>query len=251
MAGAAYLESEGFRAMTGPETVEGELPDEHGTRHRTPASDGELAIVTVNVDSIGWYEASAKDRMEQILDEVLAVTPHMLLLQEVSDEMYDVVKRRLKDWSVTRRLQTKVDHFLVIAVDRARAADTTRFSSYGFSGSSDGRHILTARQDGWAVVNVHAESGGGLEETDDRGSQLKYMSRLHEREGTDIAVLAGDFNVREGEDHCLRIEGWRDVWLEARGIDVESPQEEWTWRRGSNRPGDMTAFILRLAALRL
>ena len=56
VAGAEYLESEGFRAMTGPETVEGELPDEHGTRHRTPASDGELAIVTVNVDSIGWYE---------------------------------------------------------------------------------------------------------------------------------------------------------------------------------------------------
>ena len=67
--------------------------------------------------------------------------------------------------------------------------------------------MLTVRRGGWAVVNAHAESGGRAAELDHRAKQLAHMSRMHEHEDGQLWVLAGDFNVREGEDHCLRAEG--------------------------------------------
>ena len=90
------------------------------------------------------------------------------------------------------------------------------------------------RRHGWAVVNIHAESGSRQEEREEREVQLQYLSRLHASEAGRICVLAGDFNAREGEDYCLRAEGWRDLWTEAPAIDAESPRQQWTWRRGAN-----------------
>ena len=91
------------------------------------------------------------------------------------------------------------------------------------------------RRAGWAFINVHAESGRGQIERDERATQLLHMSRAHEREVAPSAcVLAGDFNAREGEDLCLRVEGWRDVFVDnpvAGGAD----QEQWTWGRGEYR----------------
>ena len=42
-------------------------------------------------------------RMEQILQQVLSVAPDALLLQEVTMEMYAVVRQLLVGWKVHRR----------------------------------------------------------------------------------------------------------------------------------------------------
>ena len=93
-----------------------------------------------------------------------------------------------------------------------------------FPCSRNGRHLLTTRPSGWSIINVHAESGGRPDERDYREKQLQYMSRLHESEEGLACVLAGDFNMRVGEEQWLVREGWRDV-LPANG-------DEWTWQRG-------------------
>ena len=81
------------------------------------------------------------------------------------------------------------------------------------------------------MSNVHAESGGDQADRDQRVKQFEYMSRMHEFEEGRICVLAGDFNAREGEDHCLRTEGWRDICEEAMAPGGRSRVSR-TWRRG-------------------
>ena len=169
----------------------------------------EISVVTVNVDGFGDYEKPAATRLEAILDTVLAVAPDVLLLQEIVPEMYEVARRRLPepDWLLFRKRRHTEDYFNVTAVRRAPTSSLGRMTSYPFSASSNGRHLLIARRGAWTVVNAHAESGGRAAELDHRAKQLAHMSRMHEHEDGQLWVLAGDFNVREGEDHCLRAEG--------------------------------------------
>ena len=147
----------------------------------TPASGVELRIVTVNVDGLSTYPATSQERMREILRVALGLSPDMLLLQEVTAEMFEVAQEILKGWTVRRRSQnTTEDYFLAVAVGPAQGEETAKITSTPFATSKNGRHLLTVRQDGWTVVNVHAESGRRQEERDERGAQLIYMSRLHE-----------------------------------------------------------------------
>ena len=177
------------------------------------------------------YELSAAGRMDRILTAVLASSPDVIMLQEVVVEMYKVLQRRLqgRGWSIGRRRRHAEEYFNVITT-RSAPEKTT---SYCFSTSQQGRHLVTTRRGHWSLSNVHAESGGSQENRDERAAQLLYMSRMHEFADGRISVLAGDFNARDGEDHGLKMEGWRDVWGE-----VVMPRERgngaWTWRRGQN-----------------
>ena len=231
--GPHFLENEGLRSMVGPETIEAEGIAAGGADGACVMSM-ELSLVTVNVDGLGTYTAPPAARMEEILTAVLAATPDVLLLQEMIMEMYAVLQRRLAAWRIYRRRDVTEDYFNVTAVKSPPASTADKTSSYAFPSSNNGRHVLTVRRHGWTVANAHAESGRRQEERDEREVQLQYLSRLHERENGNICVLAGDLNAREGEDLCLRTEGWRDLWTEAPGIDVDNQQEPWTWRRGAN-----------------
>lgn len=233
--GPQFLESEGLQAMVGSEDDENEstLVGEGCGIGQFPCEPcTEINIITVNVDGLGVYEASAATRMDAILSTVLSTKPDMLLLQEVVAEMYQVVQRHFPSCAFRRGRLTE-DYFNVTVLCSTRFNTRSRISSYAFPGSSNGRHMLTVRCGGWTVVNVHAESGGRQEERDERESQLKHISRFHEREAGQTCIIGGDFNVREGEDHCLRREGWRDAWGEV-PVDPESPLASWTWRRADH-----------------
>ena len=91
--------------------------------------------------------------------------------------------------------------------------------------------MLTVRSGPWAIVNVHAESGGNSRDRDERATQLLHISRLHEHEGDRVSIIAGDCNAREGDDHCLLAEGWSDQWCTP---GREAHAENWTWRAGNN-----------------
>ena len=97
-------------------------------------------------------------------------------------EMYGVVQQRLPDWKVCRRRNAAEEYFNVTAVRSAPASLEDKTSSYAFSSSKNGRHLLTVRRNGWTVVNVHAESGGRQEDRSERELQFKFMSRFHERD---------------------------------------------------------------------
>ena len=141
----------------------------------------ELRILTVNVDGLGNHaQLSDADRMHAILDMALAQSPDIILLQEVVEDMFAVVKRRLQGWKLRRRARHEWPYFIVTA---ARAPDDSAVfetTSHPFPTSSSGRHVLTVRCNGWAVVNAHAESGRTQEQRAERMEQLEYMSRMHE-----------------------------------------------------------------------
>ncbi len=94
-----------------------------------------------------------------------------------------------------------------------------------FPYSTYGRHLLTARPRHLSITNVHAESGADAVERDHREKQLQYMSRSHEAEQGRACVLAGNFDMRSGEESWLELEGWHEVLV---------PECQWTWRRGGH-----------------
>ena len=77
------------------------------------------------------------------------------------------------------------------------------------------------------VLNVHLESGPRSVDRDARAQQLQHLSRVHEGDAAKVHIVAGDFNLRSGEDQCLLAERWQDVFKE-NGLDG---QDHWTWRQ--------------------
>ena len=90
------------------------------------------------------------------------------------------MKRRLQGWKLRHRGRHEWNYFIVTAVRPSDDSVVVATSSHPFPGSCSGRHVLTVRCNGWAVVNVHAESGGTREQQEERMEQLEYMSRMHE-----------------------------------------------------------------------
>ena len=139
--------------------------------------------------------------------------------------MLTQLRRRLPEWKVCRRSEVS-EYYFNVTVMRHGSERTT---SFPFPASANGRHLITTRWSGWTILNTHAESGSRLVERDARESQLLHMSRSHEcEEQGQLCVLAGDLNLRVGEERDLQREGWRDAWSSPPGVD------DWTWCRGSS-----------------
>ena len=129
-------------------------------------------------------------------------------------------------WSLHKRRDTDTSYYTVIAmklIEEEGDRTTSRLSD-----SNQGRHALTLTRQGMQFINVHAESGGSQDSRDARASQLQYLARAHESTARDACVLAGDFNLRQGEDRVLLEEGWHDAACKV--IDVGSEGgDAWTW----------------------
>ena len=132
----------------------------------------------------------------------------------------------MRGWSVHKRDSTEFLSYVVIATKLAKqTGERTRSKLLD---SNQGRHSLTLTRQGMRFITVHAESGPESVTRDRRALQLQYLARAHERVGGGACLLAGDFNLRPGEDQVLLDEGWRDsAWQLSdaeRGV-------EWTWAR--------------------
>ena len=69
----------------------------------TPWDSSRLKIVTLNVDGLGKYPwISPGARMAGMLDSLLSREPDVVLLQEVTQPMFAVLRLRLSDWSIYR-----------------------------------------------------------------------------------------------------------------------------------------------------
>ncbi len=164
---------------------------------------------------------------------MLTVDPDVILFQEMNDAMYNVLKRRLTHWSFYHRHQRERDYYVLTAV-RCRKEDVLDIArSKRFSQSSQGRHSLTVSRASVAFINVHAESGGQLNQIDARASQIEYLARSHETAETGTTILAGDFNARDGKDEPLVNEGWHDAWCHSACCPSNS-DGDWTWKKGNN-----------------
>ncbi len=220
--GRQYLEREGWRALA---PAESEEVSGDAAAARAEVQSDALSLVTLNVDGLGEYADSPAARMDAILTRVLLVEPDVLVLQEVTAPMLTLLWRRLPEWKVYRRRGVS-EYYFNVTVMRHGSERTT---SFPFPASANGRHLITTRWSGWTILNTHAESGSRLVERDARESQLLHMSRSHEcEEPGQLCVLAGDLNLRVGEEGHLQREGWRDAWSSSPGVD------DWTWCRGSN-----------------
>ena len=191
-----------------------------------------LRVVSANVDGLGnsYGPLRPPDRMKANLKALLAQRPTVILLQEVIDSMYRVLLDVLDPlgWVVKKRRCTSEAYFVVSAAS-VLAPESLVWKSSSFPTSQNGRHYLTLRGGPWAIVNVHLESGSVAVLRDERNTQIQHLSRKHELSHAEAYVIVGDWNMREGEEHCMQTEGWRDAWLDA-PTHCAVPQEEWwTW----------------------
>ena len=126
----------------------------------------------------------------------------------------------MRGWSLHKRSSTESVSYVVIASKLAKQTGERARSK--LLESNQGRHSLTLTRQGMQFITVHAESGGNIVQRDCRASQLQYLARIHERGDGAACLLAGDFNLRQGEDEVLLNEGWRD------SVDVER-SDDWTY----------------------
>ena len=150
----------------------------------------------------------------------------------MSAPWYEVLQKRtraggdLREWSYHRRNKTESRSYVVIASKLAREPGERTYSKPLLS--KQGRHSLTLTRQGMRFITVHAESGGNVDDIDCRASQLQYLARAHESALGAACFLAGDFNLRPGEDQILLQEGWRDSACELNGV---ARSDDWTWSR--------------------
>ena len=136
----------------------------------------------------------------------------------------------MRGWSLHKRSSTESVYYVVIASKLAKQTGERARSK--LLESSQGRHSLTLTRQGMHFITVHAESGSDAAGRDCRASQLQYLARVHESADGGACFLAGDFNLRQGEDQVLLDEGWRDSACQF--VDVER-SDDWTWARGEFR----------------
>jgi endonuclease/exonuclease/phosphatase family metal-dependent hydrolase len=197
----------------------------------------QVCLVTMNVAGLCDALGPAAARMDEIFTNLLTdEEPDVLCFQEVTDDMYAVLRSRtsaagdMRRWSLHRRRDTEMDYYVVTATKYVRC-EGERATSRRLE-SNQGRHALTLTRQGMHFINMHAESGGGKVDRDCRASQLQYLARAHECADGGACFLAGDFNLRQGEDQVLLDEGWRDSARQL--VDVEDG-DGWTWARGGLR----------------
>ena len=89
---------------------------------------------------------------------------------------------------------------------------------------------------------MHTESGARATERDLRAAQLRHLSRQYESDIAQTYIVAGDLNLREGDDQCLLSEGWRDAWT-LKPIEVGQRRQEWTWKFGDHTGRYDRAYI--------
>ena len=79
--------------------------------------------------------------------------------------------------------------------------------SMAFPSSLDGRHVVITQCGGWEIQNTHLESGADAVARDARGAQIRQLSDRHGNVSVPedaVRVLAGDFNLRGGEERPLQ-----------------------------------------------
>ena len=60
---------------------------------------------------------------------------------------------------------------------------------------------------------------------------MDFLSTRRESDELHIQVLAGDLNMREGEEQCLLQQGWKDAWTSR---TRRNAAEDWTWKKGES-----------------
>ena len=84
-----------------------------------------------------------------------------------------------------------------------------------FPMSPNGRHVVITQFGGWEIQNTHLASGGTAHARDAREVQMRQLcdrqSPVSVSEDA-VHVLAGDLNLRGGEEGPLQSAGWRDAW---------------------------------------
>ena len=136
----------------------------------------------------------------------------------------------MQGWSLHKRSNTESVSYVVIASKLSK--QTGERAKSKLLESNQARHSLTLTRQGLHFNTVHAESGGDADSRDYRASQLQYLARAHESAGGCPCLLAGDFNLRQGEDQVLQNEGWRDSACQ---FDDVERSDCWTWARGDFR----------------
>ena len=202
-----------------------------------------ICIITCNVDGLGeessYGDVSSHSRIKKILRHLLGSIskpcedPVVILFQEVTEDIFPVMKQFLstRGWQVCVRSSRSHAYFVVTAVGPSLVKSQLAFvSSFDLAHSQQGRHAVTVTVGGWSITNVHAESNSMLqtpqESRDSRERQFDLLARRHLKNGRICHVVAGDLNMRQGEETPFL----HERWIESTSVDLKR-----TYQNSGNR----------------
>jgi hypothetical protein len=195
------------------------------------AGEEQLVVITANLDGLGCDKSyrgqSAAVRAGKILELIMlslggpeeaARKGCILLFQEVVAQAHEVIKKALPSWSVFARKKRFSDYYVLSMVSPALNSSSLRATSQQFAGSQQGRHAVTVYFGNWSVTNAHAESHDHFhpeQSKESRASQFEAMARPRDDDHFVCQIVAGDLNMRDGEDGEFRTQGWKEPRQEA------------------------------------
>ncbi|MCK0177009.1 endonuclease/exonuclease/phosphatase family protein [Mycolicibacterium sp. F2034L] len=175
--------------------------------NRSPAPRAELTLATFNI----WFnDHHAPERYRAIGDLLAARSPDVVVLQEVTPAAWDVFTGQ--DWIRAHYHRAAVvggdaGNYGMALLSRLPLTDVTyrRLPSRLSRGFLRGRCAVGGAD--LVIGNVHLDSGKQRARL--RARQLRRIDRALRRTGD--AVLLGDFNMRDSENHRIAA-AYRDVW---------------------------------------
>ena len=153
--------------------------------------------------------------------------------------MYALLHHQLTllNWKVYRRKNHENQKHSVVTAVREQAEESTdHTTTHAWPNSKDGRHTLIVHRRGWAVINVTCESGHERQDRVRREQQILYLSRSHEQQPTGVketGVMAGNWNMQQGEDSPLLEEQWHYVWSSYHGRVDQALLDDWQYSRAN------------------
>jgi hypothetical protein len=128
--------------------------------------------------------------------------------------MYAVLISQLRDkgWQLYLCTKASFDYFVVTAVSPCLRGHVSKVCSLVFQNSTQGRHYVSVNVAQWCVTNVHVESNApyvtSLVSRDRRAGQFRILANKHLHEPGHHHVVAGDLNMRQGEEDSFILESW-------------------------------------------
>ena len=221
-----------------------EVPDNKRTSFR---------VATINVDGCGalpYRNTTPASRMKQLVQIILPLNPDAILFQEVTDELFEELRKQLPAWGTFRK-ESGREHYYVVTFTKEKARKgCIEGKCVSFQGYTEqGRHMLVVRYGPLTLMNVHAESGGFKSDAKNRRAQLEQMAAFpHEAAEEDsTCILAGDFNMQNTpvqEESIILGAGWKDAGHVCKTVipGCES-LPGWTWKRGPTKKNYDRIFL--------
>ena len=162
----------------------------------------ELKVIEWNIQ--GLLEEGIDERMQKVAYEINIIKPEAVLLQEVTNRVFEILKRYYTDNDF--HLQKDRGHYYVAIQTQKSSISVLKKTTTDFEDSKQGRKLLTVEgvyEDlPVAFITSHWESGKPM--SSERMKQLFEVGRHIAASNPGFVIFGADTNLRDFEYNILK-----------------------------------------------